>query len=87
MPQHKSPKKRMRSDPKKRLRNRIVKSQVKTAVTHLEEAETPSAASPLLSKAFSELDRAAKRKIIKKGTASRKKSRLAKQARKLPAGS
>ena len=86
MPQHKSAKKRLRSDPKKRLRNRMVKSQVKTAITHLETAETPDAARPLLARAFSELDRAAKRNVIKKQTASRKKSRLAKQARKLATG-
>jgi small subunit ribosomal protein S20 len=83
MPQHKSPKKRMRSDPVKRLRNRIVKSQVKTAIGRFDEAETPDAVNSALSGAFSELDRAAKRKVIKKQTASRKKSRLARAAAKL----
>ena len=86
MPQHKSAKKRMRSDPKKRLRNRIVKSQVKTAIGRLEDTDSAEAARPLLATAFSELDRAAKRNVIKKQTASRKKSRLAKRANKLAAG-
>jgi len=83
MPQHKSPKKRMRSDPRKRLQNRMVKSQVKTAIARVDEAESPESAKPLLALASAELDRAAKRKIIKKQTASRKKSRLARQVNKL----
>jgi small subunit ribosomal protein S20 len=86
MPQHKSPKKRMRSDPRKRLRNRMVKSQVKTALGHVDEATDAASAKPLLSEAFSVLDRAAKRNVIKKQTASRKKSRLARQVARMARG-
>jgi small subunit ribosomal protein S20 len=86
MPRHKSPKKRMRSDPKKRLRNRVVKSQVKTAIAHVDEASDVESAKKSLPMAFAVLDRAAKRNVIKKQTASRKKSRLAKQINRMAKG-
>lgn len=80
MPQHESPKKRMRADARRRARNKMVKSQVKTAVRRVHEAGTRAEAEGLLPSVFSVLDKAAKRKIMKDGTASRQKSRLTKLA-------
>lgn len=77
MPQHESPKKHMRSDLRKRARNRMVRSQVKSAVRQVREAATRAEAEKLLPTVFSALDKAAKRNIMKTGTASRQKSRLA----------
>ena len=82
MPQHKSCKKRMRQDQKKRNPyNRAIKSSVKTATKKFEAAEGED-----LDGAYqnisSELDRAAKKGVIPRKRADRKKSRLAKAMNK-----
>ncbi len=85
MPQHKSCKKRMRTSKKQNAYNRSVKSSVKTVTKKFlaaegEEAETVFRA------AASELDRAARKGVIPRKRADRKKSRLALQLNKKNAG-
>jgi small subunit ribosomal protein S20 len=76
MPQHKSNEKRMRSSKKENARNRAVKSTLKT-VSKKVMAATPQDADAVYREAASELDRAAKKGIIPRQRADRKKSRLA----------
>lgn len=85
MPQHKSCKKRMRTSKKQNAYNRSVKSSVKTVTKKFlaaegEEAETVYRA------AASELDRAARKGVIPRKRADRKKSRLALRLNKKNAG-
>lgn len=78
----KSAKKRIRSNERKRLRNVSVKSAIKTEIKKIEQAISEGnfeAAKAQFSKMASILDSAATKGIIKKNTASRKKSRIAKK--------
>jgi small subunit ribosomal protein S20 len=63
-------------------RSNAMKDAVKEVRTAISKKDKATAAKTL-SKAFQALDKAAKRGVIKKGTASRKKSRLAKAIAKL----
>ena len=81
MPQHKSCKKRVRQDKKRNPYNRAVKSAVKTATKKFQAAEGPDAETAYREIA-SELDLAAKKGVIPRKRADRKKSRLAKQLNK-----
>ena len=85
MPQHKSAMKRERQDKKRRARNRKVKSQVRGAVKSVHAAETAEDAQAKLVMASSTIDKAAKKGIVHKRTAARKKSRLAKKVNALKA--
>ena len=76
MPQHKSNEKRMRTSKKENARNRAVKSTLKT-VTKKVHSVAPADAEAAYREAASELDRAAKKGIIPRRRADRKKSRLA----------
>jgi small subunit ribosomal protein S20 len=81
LPQHKSCEKRIRQDKKKNPYNRAVKSSVRTATKKFLTA--PEADADELYKAVaSELDRAAKKGVIPRKRADRRKSRLAKQLNK-----
>ena len=78
----KSSKKRIRSNIKREQRNVSVKSSVKTAIKKVEQAAAEGnreTAQAYLSKAISVLDSAVAKGIIKKNTASRRKSQLAKR--------
>ena len=84
----KSAKKRIRQNETHRLRNRSRMRRVRTAVKAVVRAAEEAARSgqadksqidALYRKAASELDRAAKRRIIHPNAASRQKSRLAKK--------
>jgi len=83
MPSRKSAFKRLRSDEKKRLRNKNVKSSVRTYVkkvlTAIEQKDTDSIKT-LLPIANSKLDKASKKNVMHKNTVGRKKSSLAKKA-------
>lgn len=84
MPNNASAKKRMRQEEKRRAHNRSIKSIVKTAVTKARTAitvdSTPAEDAQLaVRNAVSELDRAAKKGVIHKNNAARRKSRLMKQ--------
>ena len=77
MPQHKSCEKRVRQDRKRNPYNRAVKSTVKTATKSFLAAEGEEAETEYR-KTASVLDRAARKGVIPRQRADRKKSRLAK---------
>jgi ribosomal protein S20 len=77
MPIIKSAIKRMKQTAKRRERNVGIKRDIKSAV----KAFLTKPTSEGLSKAHSELDTAVKKKLIKKNTAARRKSNLAKAAK------
>ncbi len=80
MPNNPSAEKRMRQEQKRRMHNRIVKSIVKTNITKARQALASGVASEeAVRAAISELDRAAKKGVIHRNNASRRKSRLMKQ--------
>lgn len=79
MPIKKSAKKYMRVTAKNTLRNKIVTGTVKSAIKKTREAVSAGnvkEAQEWLKTASKALDKAAQKKIIKKNTAARKKSRL-----------
>jgi small subunit ribosomal protein S20 len=81
MPNNASAEKRMRQERKRRMHNRMVKSIVKTQITKARQAIAGQAenAEAAVRAAVSELDRAAKKGVIHKNNAARRKSRLMKQ--------
>jgi len=78
MPQHKSCEKRMRTSKKQNVYNRAVKSAVKTATKKFQTTEGEDAEASYRA-AASELDRAARKGVIPRQRADRKKSRLARE--------
>ena len=77
MPNIKSAIKRVKVSEAKNLRNRMVKSKVKTEI-----ATAPANVAAQYSLTTSAIDKAAAKGILHKNTASRKKARLAKQMAK-----
>ncbi|MGI6688266.1 MAG: 30S ribosomal protein S20 [Christensenellales bacterium] len=75
-----SAQKRMRSDKRKNLRNRMVKTGVKTAVKKytLALGNDLQAAPAAMGAASSALDKAVSKGVMHKNTANRKKARMAK---------
>lgn len=78
MANHKSAKKRIRSDEKKRLRNKYQLKTTRTFMRKLRECTDVTEARDLYKRVSSMLDKLAKRNIIHKKNASNKKSKLAK---------
>lgn len=87
MPNIKSAKKRVKVSEKKNLRNRVVKSGVRTAVKKFDAAVATDAASAaaMLSDTTSAIDKAAAKGVMHKNAANRKKARLAKRLDKATA--
>lgn len=86
MPNSKSASKAMRHSARRREINLVTKNKFKSAVKEVKKAVSSSSkkeAVSTLSAAFSALDKAAKKGVIHKNTADRKKSRLAKAIAKL----
>jgi small subunit ribosomal protein S20 len=80
MPNNAAAQKRMRQEQKRRLHNRSVKSLVKTQITKARTAVAlDENAEEAVRAAMSELDRAAKKGVIHRNNAARRKSRLMKQ--------
>jgi small subunit ribosomal protein S20 len=80
MPNNRAAEKRMRQEQKRRLHNRSIKSLVKTQITKARQAIIADAdAETAVRNAVSELDRAAKKGVIHRNNAARRKSRLMKQ--------
>ncbi len=84
MPNNAAAEKRMRQEQKRRAHNRSVKTIVKTQITKARTAiaaNTVNAedAEAVVRAAVSELDRAAKKGVIHRNNAARRKSRLMKQ--------
>lgn len=79
MPKQRSALKRLRVDKKRRLRNIKIKQELKKTLKKFQaliSAKNTEEAKALLKKVYSQLDKAAKKKIIHPRTASRRKSRL-----------
>lgn len=86
MPNTKSAVKRIKTNAKARLRNRIRKSRIHTFEKKLDACIAggdASAAEAALSTCFTELDKAAKHGAIHRNKANRKKQRLAARLRAL----
>lgn len=79
MPIIKSAKKKMRQDLKKRGKNSMYKNSMKKAVKTVTNAAKETKAEAL-KKAYSAIDKAAKKKVIHKNKASRLKSKISKLA-------
>ncbi|GAB1366056.1 hypothetical protein MASR1M36_09270 [Candidatus Cloacimonadaceae bacterium] len=77
MPQHKSPLKRMKTDKKRAARNNYVKRTLKTLAKQMDTEAKLEDKQQVLSELYSQLDKAAKKGVIHKRTASRRKARLA----------
>ncbi len=77
MPIIKSAAKRVKQSEKRRQKNLKIKQAIKSAV----KSFTTKPSAKTLSKAQSEYDKAVKKGLIKKNTASRRKANLAKQAK------
>lgn len=80
MPITKSAKKAIRGSARKRAYNDRNKRAMKETIKKVEKAakDDKSGAAKMLSGAYAAIDKAAKRGVIKKNTAARKKSRLSK---------
>jgi small subunit ribosomal protein S20 len=70
--------KRVRSNNRKRIYNKIARSKARTALRTAREAEPENLRAATLA-AISQLDRAAKQGVIHKNNAARRKSRLMKR--------
>jgi len=70
--------KRQRQEEKRRMRNKMIKSRVKTFIKKAKEAilNNQENAEEYLREAIKEIDKAAAKGVIHKNTAARKKSRL-----------
>ena len=86
MPNIKSAKKRVKVTEKKNLRNRMIKSAMRTSVKKFEAAAAAgSADAAILAVTSSAIDKAATKGVIHKNAANRKKARLAKRLNKAQA--
>lgn len=83
MPQHKSAKKRMRQNEKRRQHNKGQKTRVRSKMKKLRTLDDPEAASELLNDVKGELDRLASKGIIHKNKAANYKSKLEKHVNSL----
>ncbi len=79
MAHHKSAKKRIRSNEKRRVVNRYYAKTMRNALRDFRALEDKAVATEKLPKMFSILDKLAKRSIIHKNKAANLKSKLAKQ--------
>lgn len=84
MPHIRSAKKRNRQNVVRRARNRAIRSRFRSTIRQV--LENDESVQELLSKAQSQLDRAAAKGIIHKKTASRRAGRLAKRVHAASAG-
>jgi small subunit ribosomal protein S20 len=83
MPQHKSPRKRLKQNAKREARNNYVKKTIKTLAKKIHSEMPVEEKKVMLSEVFSQLDKAAKKGVIHSRTASRRKSRIALYLNKL----
>lgn len=88
MPNTKSAMKRMRQNEKRRLRNRMIRTRMRTFIKKAREALAigdPALASEAVREAVSQIDRAAQKGVIHRNAAARRKSRLMKRLNLLQA--
>jgi small subunit ribosomal protein S20 len=82
MPRRRTSLKKTRQDKKRHLHNLKIKQQLKKTIKKFQvllSAKNITEAKALVGKVFSQLDKAAKKRIIHPNTADRKKSRLMKK--------
>ena len=77
MPNHISCEKRLRQEKKRAARNHYVKKTISTLSKKMHSDISIEEKEAILQEAYSQLDKAAKRNIIHKRTAARRKARLA----------
>lgn len=80
MPRIKSAKKRMRQTRSRTARNKATRSALRTVVKKVRTAGTAAEAAAAMKDAESIIDRAGRKNMVHRNTASRTKSRLAKLA-------
>jgi small subunit ribosomal protein S20 len=85
MAHHKSAKKRIRTNERKRVRNQAAMSKVKTLIKNVFTAENKADAEKNLKEAISFIDKSVGKGRIHKNTAARKKSSLTKHVNKIEA--
>ena len=85
MPHHKSAAKRVITNEKSRTRNVAATTRMRNAIKAVRSAKTRTDGDSALTTTVALLDRTASKGIIKRESASRHKSRLAKYVSKLPA--
>jgi small subunit ribosomal protein S20 len=83
MAHHKSAKKRIRQNAKRRLRNRYKKTSMRSLVKKLRATTDQAEASGMLPKVISTIDRVAKAHIIHKNNAANLKSKLTRYVNRL----
>lgn len=83
MANHKSSKKRIRQDEKKRVHNRYYKKTARTAIKSLREMEEKAEAEKFLPKVVSMIDKLAKRRTWHPNKAANLKSKLQKMVNNL----
>lgn len=76
MPQHKSAAKRVRQNAKRRTRNRLHRSRIRTMIKTLRQTDDPAQAQQLLRDVKAYLDRLATKRVIHKNKAANYKSEL-----------
>lgn len=81
MPKIRSAKKRLRQSYAARERNRQQRAALRTAVKKVRGAESPTHAAEAFTAAESQLDRAARKRLIHPRTAARLKQRLARASK------
>lgn len=77
MPLHRSAKKRMRQNERRRLRNKMVKTRLKNLKKKVLASDSAEEANQLLREAYKLFDRASDKGTIHKNKAAKEKSRLA----------
>lgn len=77
MPNNASQKKRLRQSEKRRLRNRQVRSEIRTHSKNLLEIESVEEAQSALSELYTLLDRAARKNLMPANAAARQKAKAA----------
>lgn len=75
MPQHKSCVKRVRTNAKANLRNRIDRSRIRTLSKSIVEAGSKEEGKKILAELLAALDKAAKKNLMHKNQVARRKSR------------
>ena len=86
MPRRRTSLKSQRKDKKRRLHNLKVKREIKKAIKKFSayiQAKNSAEAKTFLPSVFSKLDKAAKKRVIKKNNVARKKSRLSRMLSKI----
>jgi len=82
---HKSAKKRIKTNEKARLRNRIIKKSIRTVTKKLIKTSNKEEATMLVKKLYGMLDTAKKKGVLHRNTVDRKKSKVARYLNNLSA--